>query len=152
MAKREMFKIVEVAEKTYKIGRFDALTGSYILTSLLFQILPLGLDKKFAEASSGGLPEGRSLMSKEVFTEIQKECLKVVHEQQEGGDITTAMPVMMNDGRWVSTELSTNIPAVLSLTLHALLFNLIDFFQEGALNDLKTTMSGLDLSQLNVQG
>ena len=40
--KREMFKEVDVGERKFRIGRLDALTGSYITTLVLMQMLPFG--------------------------------------------------------------------------------------------------------------
>lgn len=143
--KREMFKDVEVNGRQWRVGRFDALTGSYITALLLMQMLPMGVD-----SAMGSLPEGRSLMNRETFTEVQKECLKVVSELKEIGNNVAPIPAMLPDGRWGVDDLETDITTVIPLTIHALAFNLADFFQEGALNSLGQVVP--DLRSFDVKG
>lgn len=129
--KRETFKDIEVNGRRFRIGRLDALTGSYIVTTIMMQMLPMGMD-----SSLPGLPEGRSMMSKETFMDIQKDCLKVVSELKSIGDSEAPILIMLPDGRWGVEDIEDDTLLVMSLTLHALMFNLSDFFQEGALDNL----------------
>jgi hypothetical protein len=50
---------------------------------------------------------------------------------------------MLPDGRWGISDIETETTIILALTLHVLIFNIADFFQEDALKDLTQTFSGL---------
>jgi hypothetical protein len=136
--KRETFKEVEVSERKFRIGRMDALTGSYITTLVLMQILPFG-DSQV----TGGNANSRSLMNKETFLDVQRECLKVVSELKSVGGNTAPLPVMLYDGRWGVEGLEDDTVAVMTLTIHTLIFNIADFFQGDALNNLIKPISDL---------
>ncbi len=137
--KREQFKDVEVNGRKFRIGRFDALTGSYITTLLLMQMLPMGMEDGLA-----GMPKDRSLMDKGTFREVQMDCLKVVSELKQVGETIAPVLVMLPDGRWGVEEIEDDTMTVITLTINSLMFNLSDFFQEGALNSLSQTLPGLD--------
>ena len=109
--KRESFKVVEINEKKYRIGKFTPLMGSYILIKLEGQGL-------------------RSLSKAEIF-DIQKDCLKLVSEviSVEGNPDQYA-PIMTEDGRLVGED--NDLGDVVSLVTHVLGFNLEGFFEEGA--------------------
>jgi len=124
--KREMFKEVEVGGRRFSISRLDALTGSYITTLVLMQMLPLGIDAQV----TGGTSKNRSLMDKETFLDVQKECLKVVSELKSIDGNVAPIPVMLYDGRWGVEGLDTDTMTVLTLTIHTLIFNIADFFKE----------------------
>lgn len=145
MAKREVFKDIELGGRKWRIGSFDALTGSYIATLLLMQVLPMGLQSQlgisFPESSS------RSLMDKTTFINLQKDCLKVVSEIDE--NTKAYIPIMLPDDRWAIRNLENDVSTVLALTLHVLLFNITDFFQGDTLNDLTKSFQGLKLFSVN---
>ena len=141
--KREAFKDIEIGGRKWRIGRFDAMTGSYITMLVLMQMLPMGMDEQIG---MGSLGKGRSLMDKQTFFDVQADCLKVCSELQSIGDSVAPIPVMLSDGRWGVAGVEEDMPTILALTVHTLIFNISDFFQEGALNDLTKTFSGLNPS------
>jgi len=141
--KREQFKDVEVNGRRFRIGRFDALTGSYITTLLLMQMLPMGLEDRIPGVSS----KGKSIMDKETFMDIQRDCLKVVSELKPVGDSIAPMLVMLPDGRWGVMGIEDDTLIVITLTISVLAFNLSDFFQEGALSNLNQVLPGLTPSK-----
>ncbi len=141
--KREQFKDVEVNGRRFRIGRFDALTGSYITTLLLMQMLPMGLEDRIPGVSS----KGKSIMDKETFMDIQRDCLKVVSELKPVGDSIAPMLVMLPDGRWGVDGIEDDTLIVITLTISVLAFNLSDFFQEGALSNLNQVLPGLTPSK-----
>lgn len=143
MAKREMYKEIDLGGRKWRIGRFDALTGSYITTLLMMQMLPMGMEDQMGLSS---MAAGRSLMNKQTFFDVQKDCLRVVHELKLVGDMMAPMPLMLEDGRWGVADIENDVPTILGLTIQALVFNISDFFQEGALNDLTKVLSGLSPS------
>ena len=141
--KREAFKDVDLGGRRWRIGRFDAMTGSYITMLVLMQMLPMGMDE---QVGMGSLGKGRSLMDKQTFFDVQADCLKICSELQTVGDSVAPIPVMLSDGRWGVGGIEDDMPTILALTVHTLIFNISDFFQEGALNDLTKTFSGLSQS------
>jgi hypothetical protein len=145
MPKREMFKDVEVGGRKWRINRFDALTGSYIATLLLLQILPMGMGGQVGSDSPSN--KGKSLMDKDTFRDLQMECLKIVSEIKLVGSVEAPVPLMLPDGRWGVEDVDTDTSTILSLMVNALIFNVSDFFQEAALKDLTGTLQGL--SQFN---
>jgi len=142
LKKREPHKDVAIGGRKWRIGRFDALTGSYITTLLLMQMLPMGLDE---QVGLGGIVKGKSLMDKGTFMDVQKECLRVCSELQLVGAMEAPIPVMLSDERWGVADIEDDVVTILSLTIHTLIFNVSDFFQEDALKDLGQTFSGLSL-------
>ena len=143
--KREPYKDVEIGGRKWRIGRFDALTGSYIATLLLMQMLPMGLDEKVSGGALASLSKDRSLMDKATFMSIQIDCLKVISEIQSIGGVATTLPILLVDGRWAVPDLENDLITVLALTVHTLIFNISDFFQEDALKDLGATFQGTSL-------
>jgi len=142
--KREIFKEVEVSGRRFRIGRLDALTGSYITTLILMQMLPFG-DAQV----TGGTGKDRSLMDKKTFLDVQSECLKVIAELKEVGGTMAPLPIMLSDGRWGVEGLDTDTVTVMTLTIHSLIFNIADFFQGDALNNLIKPIS--DLTPFNAK-
>lgn len=142
--KREMVKEVEVGGRKFTIGRLNALTGSYITTLILMQMLPFG-DAQV----TGGSSNSRSLMDKETFLDVQRECLKVVTELKTVGGTVAPLPIMLSDGRWGVEDLDTDTITVMTLTIHSLIFNIADFFQGDALSNLIKPIS--DLTPFNAK-
>ena len=101
MEKRETFKDVTFGGRKWRIGRFDALTGSYIAYKILTQILPMGIEAQMGNLS---LPKDRGAMSKEEFTSLQKDCLMICSELQLVGTVETPFPVMTTGGGWESRD------------------------------------------------
>lgn len=141
--KREAFKDIDLGGRKWRVGRFDAMTGSYITMLVLMQMLPMGMDE---QVGIGSVSKGRSLMDKKTFFDVQADCLKICSELQQVGDSVAPIPVMLDDGRWGVGGIEDDMPTILALTIQTLIFNISDFFQEGALNDLTKTFSGLSQS------
>lgn len=151
---RETTKQIEIGDRKFIIGKFDALTGSYIIYTLLTQILPMGLGK-----SIEGLPENEGntslptisntslpTISKEQFSEIQKDCLKCCSEIQPVGGQVIPVPVMLKDGRWGVENLEQDALTVTLLTVQVLGFNVQSFFDGNALETLKQSFTQLNSS------
>jgi hypothetical protein len=141
---KETFKDIEIGGKKFRIRKFDALTGSYIIYTLLTQMLPMGLSEKI-----DGLPSGDSKappMTKEKFMEVQLDCLRACSEIVPTGDTVTPIPLLTADGRWSSEELASNAPLVIMLTIHVLGYNAQSFFDENVLDMFKTSITQLSSS------
>jgi hypothetical protein len=147
---RETFKDVEIKvgegkHRKFRLNKFDAQTGSYIIYTLLTQVLPMGLGNQIEGLSTeGNLP----VMSKEKFFEIQKDCLLHCAEIQTVGNVVSPMPVMMKDGRWGVPDLEFNAPLIMALTIQVLGYNAQSFFDENTLEMFKEGISQLTLSNV----
>lgn len=141
--KREQFKDIELMGRQWRIGRFDALTGSYIASMLLMQVLPMGLEDQLGIKIP--IASERSLMDKKTFMELQADCLSVCSEVKTLSGVPAALPVLLPEGRWGVEDIETDIAIVMGLTVHALIFNISDFFQGNALESLIQSFKGLDL-------
>lgn len=146
--KREQHKDIELLGRKWRIERFDALTGSYISSLLLMQVLPMGLEEKLGIKIP--MPE-RSLMEKKTFMDLQCDCLRVCFELKDVGGVIASLPILLADGRWGVEDIETDIALVMGLTVHALIFNISDFFQGDTLESLSQSFKGLDLSLFNVK-
>ena len=147
--KREPFKDIELMGRKWRIGRFDALTGSYISALLLMQVIPMGIEGQLGIKMP--LSNERSIMEKKTFIELQLDCLRVCSEIKEVGGSVAPIPVLMSDGRWGIEDIETDISLVIGLTIHTLIFNITDFFQGNTLKSLSQSFEGLDLSLFNVK-
>ncbi len=140
MQKREIFKDVEINGRRFRVGKFDALTGSYIAYKLLMEMLPMGLELQMGLT----LPTNRSAMSREDFTAIQKECLMVCSEitAMKSG---TEMPVqiLLASGDWGCPDLREDVMTVIMLTIHVLVFNVSSFFEGDALKGFRDKIQAL---------
>ncbi|WP_295249662.1 phage tail assembly chaperone [Veillonella sp.] len=145
---RAEFKEFEVGERKFQVKRFDALTGSYIAFTLFEKILPMimGNKDKFlgtktpdasADSFAEMLPSTLFKMSREDFTALQKDCLKVCYEVLPAG----LTPVIGANGRWGIIGVDTDTGLILRLTIEALLFNLLGFFNDGGLSSLVTSLN-----------
>jgi hypothetical protein len=173
--KREPFKIVELAGKKWRIGRFDALTGSYIAFTVMTKMLPMiaelmggkaetpdvnalaaGMMSSRASMSkaetpdvnalAAGMMSSRASMSKADFLSLQKDCLSVCHEMQMAGTVEAPVAVMMESGAWGVADLEYDVGTVLALTVHALFFNVSSFFEEATLKGFANVAQGLNFS------
>jgi hypothetical protein len=138
--KRETFKVVEISGRKFRIEKFDALTGSYLAYQLLNIALPPMLGGLLAKS---GIPVGGSrsagrVMSKQEFFDFQRDCLAACFEVLPAGN----MPVITENGFGV-IGLEQDLPTVLMLTVHALLFNVQSFFEDGPWAGLLAEMSGI---------
>ena len=136
---REEFKVIKLQDREFKIHRMNALAGSYLVYQLMGSMLPGGMDKS---VTAGKAPSDRKKMSREEFTEIQGECLKVCTETLKAGDT----PIINPNGSFGVSDIETNLTLVLALTVNALVFNISCFFEGNALKELTDSFQGLRLS------
>ena len=142
---RETFKDVDVQKRKFRIGKFDALTGSYIAFVVISQLMPImGKDQSVDEGKIA--MSAPSILPKEVFFEIQKSCLQVCSEIIMIGDVVSPMPVMLKDGRWGIQDIENDAGLAMMLTVQVLGYNMQSFFAGNALEDFKSGISQLNLS------
>lgn len=144
---KEKFKEISIGDRKFRIGKFDALTGSYIAYAVLTQLLPLGLGNMVKGLESIAADPSLSLpvMPKEKFVEIQKDCLMVCSEITPVGNTVGLMPVLLADGRWGIEDLEHDAPTILLLTVEVLGYNVQSFFDENVLKAFGTLASESNL-------
>lgn len=145
--KREKFKVVEISGRKWRIGRFDALTGSYVAYQLMFQMLPAVISAFAGKTTDGegllsSLPQTGKVMSREEFASLQKDCLSVCSEVIELNGKEEGLPVMLANGAFAASGLEDDTMTVIALTVQALVFNVSGFFAEGPLKELMSAAGG----------
>lgn len=145
--KRETTTIYEAAGRRFQIGKFDALTGSYIVYKVLFEALPpvLGMLPESSGLPSELLNLSSKTMTKASFLELQLDCLAVVSELKLVGDVEAAIPIIMPGGKFSVEDLATDASLILKLTIRALAWNLTSFFGEPEDAESPTNLPGMEL-------
>lgn len=140
------YKDVEVNSRTFRIKKFNALTGCFILVKVVGILTPLFSSFKniknfddfeleninFTEVSAS-----LTNLSENDFTYVQKQCLKVCSEVLPGN----TAPVLDQNDNFGVIGLETDTMTVLALTVHALMFNVSGFFGEGLLGSFKEKLT-----------
>jgi hypothetical protein len=140
---RELFKDIDVGDRKFRINKFDALTGSYVVYTILTQVLPMGIGKQIEGISeTGNMPA----MSKEKFIDLQKDCLRACSEIKPVGGQVVPVPILMADGRWGVEDLENDAPTVMILTIQVLGYNVQSFFEGNVLDTFKNSITQLNLS------
>ena len=127
--KRETEKMFEVEGRKFKIVKFDAMTGSYVAFKLFTKALPMGLGSIMSDVEVP-LDASKVEMSRKEFKELQIDCLNVCYEVVD----SNVIPVMNENGGFRSIGLEKDTKVVMALTIHALTFNVKDFFGESVFN------------------
>ena len=136
MKGKEKYKDVEFGGSWYRIEKFDARTGSYVVYKLLAQVLPIlpMLSKEVdPDEFRGQLPSVLTKLSKEEFGELQTACLLVCSRLE--GNSKIPMPVITDDGRIAIEDLNDDTVTIMFLTVHAIAFNVSSFFGENTLKE-----------------
>ena len=143
-------KTVELFGRKFKIKKFDAFTGSYILFTIMQKVLPAGMENQIPGENSASLsetlPQNRSSMTKQEFTKLLRDCLTVVSETLPAGD----RPVFNENGTWGLNDMEDNAPLVLLLAVNVLIFNIGDFFAANGLSELRKSLSGLSRANIKM--
>jgi hypothetical protein len=135
MEKRQEIKEMEFNGRQFHIKKFDALTGSYIAYQLMAGILPMGLSDKIGAPK----PKNASVMGKQEFMDLQRDCLKVCYEVLPSGET----PILDDNGNFAVIGMETDIKTILALTVTALTFNISGFFDESLLASLAGAISDI---------
>lgn len=148
-----IFKEVVIKDRTWRINKFDAKTGSFILIKLTGLLAPLidgvdlnniKVDTEFkaenvdlSQFNISGLIKGISQLSEQDFFYIQDKCLNVCGEVLPSG-ITK---VLSQNGTFGVLGLEQDTMAVIALMAHTLMFNLTGFFGESLLSSIVQKVS-----------
>lgn len=120
-------------ERMFRISRFKATTGAFILFKLTSVLAPLfeGNDGNPDSMDIGKMLSVMGKIPQEEFEYIQKQALMVCHEM-----LASPAPVMRPDGTYGVIGLEMDTISVLKLTMHSLVFNLKDFFTESGMGEI----------------
>lgn len=132
---RQQFKDVEISGRKFRIKKFNAMTGSFMLLKVIGILTPLfkGVDiKKFKDAKSledlnidfAEALSGLTSLPEKDFNDIQVKCLNICFEDLPGG----LTPVLNDNGTFGVIGLEDDTMTVMALTVHVLLFNMMGFF------------------------
>ena len=135
-------KTVTVGGSEFQIGRFTARNGSWIIAQIATKMLPAVIEKALAQASGAPLAANRATLSEEEFSNIQGHALAVVRRLENG----VPMPVFLLPNTFAVRELEYDLVTVIELTIHALVFNLTPFFEDGGLSQILALLPNRDLS------
>lgn len=138
-------------KRKFRINKFDARTGSYILYTVMSRFLPSILQLKsgaetITDMSKVVNPEdivSSITMSDGEFNKLQNAALQVCEEILPAG----ATPVVDASGNFSVIGLEKEAVAVFVLTTQALVFNLSGFFGEDGLTSLLSGIQQVTPSQ-----
>jgi hypothetical protein len=138
-------------QRKFRINKFDARTGSYILYTVMSRFLPSILQIKsgaetITDMSKVVNPEdivSSITMSDGEFNKLQNAALQVCEEILPAG----ATPVVDASGNFSVIGLEKEAVAVFVLTTQALVFNLSGFFGEDGLTSLLSGIQQVTPSQ-----
>lgn len=138
-------------QRKFRINKFDARTGSYILYTVMSRFLPSILQIKsgaetITDMSKVVNPEdivSSITMSDGEFNKLQNAALQVCEEILPAG----ATPVVDASGNFSVIGLEKEAVAVFVLTAQALVFNLSGFFGEDGLTSLLSGIQQVTPSQ-----
>lgn len=138
-------------KRKFRINKFDARTGSYILYTVMSRFLPSILQLKsdaetITDMSKVVNPEdivSNIAMSEDEFSKLQTAALQVCEEILPAG----VTPVLDTSGNFAVIGLEKEAVAVFVLTAQALVFNLSGFFGEDGLTSLLSGIQQVTPSQ-----
>lgn len=138
-------KDVEISGRKFRVKKFSARVGSYMILKLTTILAPLFRNFKVNpkalatpdelpvdEINIAGFMETLGSISEKDFTYIQDECLKVCYELLPAGEAQ----VLNNSGYYGVTDIEHDTVTVMTLMVHALMFNLTGFFAESGLSSM----------------
>ena len=136
MEKRELYREFQLAGRKWRVGKWDARTGSYWAHKFMTETPPQSIRKGLANVGVFG----SQAMNKADFFDLENDCLALVDEHLDAG----WTPILNADGNFAVVGLEKEGGLVLLFVIQAMDFNLRSFFPEGGLASLA---SPLDTSQ-----
>lgn len=145
---RENSKIIKIGDRSFRINKFDAMKGSFILFKVMKILTPIFSSdaiktfraaKSVEEVDIGNINfteimSGLTDMKEEDFVYIQTNCLKTCSEILPSGDVR----VLNDNNTYGIIGIEQDIKIVMALTIHTIVFNVSGFFG-GSLSDLVKT-------------
>lgn len=131
--RRETFTFINLNGKKYKIEKFTALTGGFIVYKLINKALP----SLFQEVPD--LSALQQQMTKSEFENLVLDCLSVVSIEKKAG----FFPIL-DQGGHLDIDFQRDTFTVMILVIHVLKFNVTDFFSKEGRESLKEALQGLN--------
>ena len=146
----ENFKDIEINERTFRLKKMDARTGSFMALKLVKIITPIfkniDLEKiediNLSDLNLTEIADSLCDLPEKDFRYIQDNALQVVQEILPGGQ-----PVILNKfGEFEALNVEFDVALIMNLTIQSLFFNVKGFFPESL---LKSMIGKLNTFQLN---
>lgn len=150
MDKIELYKDIDIEGRKFRLGKFDARTGSYILFKLVGILTPIFENIKLENLSNiddinlTKLASSLFSLPEDEFRYIQDNCLRAIRELLPGN----APQVLDEYGNYGVLDIEFDTKLIMNLTIQSLVFNVKDFFTADLLASLS---KGLNLFQQNSQ-
>ncbi|MGG3884354.1 phage tail assembly chaperone [Brevibacillus panacihumi] len=139
------YKDVEINGRKFRVKKFSARVGSFMILKLTTILAPLFKNVKI-NVKALNTPDGNPIddfnlvgfmetlgsISEQDFTYIQDACLRVCYELLPAGETQ----VLDNSGNFGVANIEDDTVAVMTLMAHALMFNLSGFFAESGLGSM----------------
>lgn len=141
MSRYDDGKEVEIKGRKFSIRKFDARTGSFMLIKVAGLLAPMFKsiakdvkveDFKMSDVDISGALSVLSTLSEKDFRYIQEKCLQVCYELLPAGPTK----VLNDNGSFGVIGLEEDTMSVMSLTVHALIYNVSGFFSESPLGSM----------------
>ncbi|WNF07269.1 phage tail assembly chaperone [Brevibacillus borstelensis] len=140
MQPKVSYKDVEVNGRKFRVKKFTARVGSFMIVKLTSLLAPIfssirsntGDDFNVEDMDIAGILGQLSNISEKDFDYIQEQALKVCYEHLPSG----LAPVLNENGTFGVLDLEEDAATIMTLTIHALGFNLTSFFQGSGLSGL----------------
>lgn len=147
---RNVIKELPIGTYTFRIKKFDASTGSWLLMSLMGEMQKAISDLPTSTGDAEQAPSASSeesaaigaiqflLMNldEEKFAKVQNKALAVCDEQKVFDNGKEAWLPVLTGTRISSPDLQTDISTILSLTSQSLFANLSPFFSKSGLSSV----------------
>ena len=138
--RRENFEIIELDDKKFKIGKFTALTGTYLIANFFPKIaplIPMIFNSLNGDFSTVEIPNFSPFKDKKEYEKFLIDVLSTVQIERKAG----YFPII-DEGGSFDIEFEENTFLVLILAYKSLQFNAKDFFLEKNRNILQKVMEG----------
>jgi hypothetical protein len=132
--KRENFKIVNAAERKWKITKLDAMTAAYIGYKIVMQAVPMGLEQMLKLPATNR--QNLALMSMQDFKELITLCLGACYELQAVNGSELPVKAVLDSGAYGVQGLEDDTKLLITLVFNVIMFNLTGFFGESALKGM----------------
>lgn len=153
MSRTENYKDIQINERKFRIKKFSALTGGFMVIKLTGLLAPIFKKLDFSKLKDVKDPNQVDIgsfnissimaelgsISEEDFSFVQSKCLQVCYEQLPAG----STPVLDSSGNFAVIGLEEDTMAALALVVHTLVFNLQGFFSG---SPLASVLGGLSTS------
>ena len=142
---RELYKEVTIGDCRYRIAKMDALDSSWIVGQLLTKMLPSMIGQQ-VDSELGEMPAGRSEISRRDFRSMQSLALACCCRYDDTAGQMMPVPIWMDSVGLVHEDLKTDVVAVMSLTVHSILFSVAPFFVGDGLKLIMESFQALNPS------